>query len=138
MAWLLCIASVVALSQRSSTAPSFSSDYEQMKSFMEKLRTDLSTKHHCRLIPFHVKIKEENSVYRPIALNVCEGICESSFIPLNESYSNLCTSACIPDKVENHTMVFSNKTSFDYNVVTSCACGSQKCNLVKLEDIMKN
>lgn len=138
MAWLLCIVSVVALSQRSSTAPSFSSEYDQMKSIMEKLRTDLSTKEHCRLIPFHVKIKEENSVYKLIALNACEGICKSSFIPLNESYSNLCTSDCIPDKRENHTMIFSNKTSFDYTVVTSCACGPLTCDLVKLEDITKN
>ena len=138
MAWLLCIVSVVALSLRSSTAPSFSSEYDQMKSIMEKLRTDLSTKEHCRLIPFHVKIKEENSVYKLIALNACEGICKSSFIPLNESYSNLCTSDCIPDKIENHTMIFSNKTSFDYTVVTSCACGPLTCDLVKLEDITKN
>lgn len=138
MAWLLFIVSVVALSQRSSTAPSFSSEYDQMKSIMEKLRTDLSTKEHCRLIPFHVKIKEENSVYKLIALNACEGICKSSFIPLNESYSNLCTSDCIPDKIENHTMIFSNKTSFDYTVVTSCACGPLTCDLVKLEDITKN
>ena len=117
---------------------SFSSEYDQMKSIMEKLRTDLSTKEHCRLIPFHVKIKEENSVYKLIALNACEGICKSSFIPLNESYSNLCTSDCIPDKIENHTMIFSNKTSFDYTVVTSCACGPLTCDLVKLEDITKN
>ena len=135
MAWLLCIASVVALSQVSSTAPSFSSDYDQMKSIMEKIKTDLSTKEHCRVIPFHVKIKEENSDYKLIALNACEGICKSSFIPLNETYSNLCTSDCIPNKIENHTMILSNKTSFDYTVVTSCACGSQKCDLVKLEDI---
>ena len=138
MAWLLCIAFAVALSQRSSTAPSFSSDYDKMKSVIEKLRNDLSTKEHCRLIPFHVKIKEENSVYKILALNACEGICESSFMPLNESYSNLCTSVCIPDKVENHTMIYSNKTSFDYTVVKSCACSSQKCNLVKLKDITKN
>lgn len=138
MAWLLCIVSVVALSLRSSTAPSFSSEYDQMKSIMEKLKTDLSTKEHCGLIPFHVKIKEENSVYKLIALNACEGICKSSFIPLNESYSNLCTSDCIPDKIENHTMIFSNKTSFDYTVVTSCACGPLTCDLVKLEDITKN
>ena len=133
MGWLLISLLIIVVSEQFSTAPSVQSEYNEMKSVMNTSMSTSMPKEDCRMIPFYHKIKNGSFADKLVEGNVCQGVCKSSYEPL-ESYSmSFCVSACVPVVTENRTMVMSDGENFQYRVIKSCGCSAKKCKLISLK-----
>ena len=130
MGWLLISALIITLSEQFSTAPGVQSEYNEMRSVMDKLRSALIQKEDCRLILFYLNIKKGSFAGKLVEVNACQGVCKSSYAPLESNSISFCASTCAPVVTENRTMIMSDGDNFQYRMIKSCGCSAQKCRLI--------
>lgn len=133
MGWLLISALIIVASEQFFTAPSVQSECNDMKSVMGKLKSSSVPNEDCRMIPFYYKIKNGSFADKLVEGNVCQGVCKSSYEPLEPYSMSFCVSACVPVVTENRTMVMSDGENFQYRVIKSCGCSAKKCELISLK-----
>ena len=130
MGRLLISALIIVVSGKFSTAPSVESEYNEMRSVMGKLKSTSLQKEDCRMIPFYHKIKKGSFAGKLVEVNACQGVCKSSYAPLESNSISFCASTCVPVVTENRTMIMSDGDNFQYRMIKSCGCSAQKCRLI--------
>ena len=138
MGWLLISALIIMVSEQFSTAPSVQHEHNEMKSVMDKLKSISISKEDCRMISFYYKIKKGSFAGKLVKVNACQGVCKSSYEPLEPNSMSFCASACVPVVTENRTMIISHGENFQYRVIKSCGCSAQKCGLIPFKGQKKD
>ena len=138
MGWLLISALIIAVSEQFSTAPSVQSEYNQMKSVVVKLKSTSIPKEDCRMVPFYHQIKNGSFDGKLVEVNACQGVCKSSYEPMEPSSMSFCASVCVPTVTENRTIIMSDGGSIQYKLIKSCGCSAQKCRLIPLKEQKKD
>ena len=137
MGWLLISALIIVASEQFSFAPSVQSEYSEMKSVMGKLKSNSVPNEDCWMIPFYYKIKKGSLAGKLVELNTCQGVCKSSYEPLEPNSMSFCVSACVPVVTEYRTIIKSNGDYFHYRAIKSCGCSAQRCGLTRLKSEKK-
>ena len=137
MGWLLISALIIVASEQFSTASSVQSECNEMKSVMGKLKSSSVPNEDCRMIPFYYKIKKGSLAGKLFEVNTCQGVCKSSYEPLEPNSMSFCSSVCVPVVAEYRTIIKSNGDYFHYRVIKSCECSGQKCRLTRLKSEKK-
>ena len=127
MEWLLISALIITLSEQFSTAPGVQSEYNEMRSVMDKLRSALIQKEDCRLILFYLNIKKGSFAGKLVEVNACQGVWKSFYETIESNSMSFCASVCVPVVTENGIMIMSEGYTFQYRMIKSCGCSAQKC-----------
>ena len=85
------------------------------------------SKVQCKVVDFYSNVKQGRLPFQRVKMNLCAGICKSSYGAKTPNSSLLCLSKCIPTKTVKRTVLLTANSSLTYTEIKACSCSKLNC-----------